>query len=217
MKGYCSSSRPSGNRLLLLATTNEHKFFEIRTALGQIGIPLYSLRDFPPVAEAPEIGSTFNEIAAQKAQYYWKHFGKPVIAEDSGLVIPALNNFPGIRSARIASDDPLRIQIVLDRLRSLEQEKDSGDGNLRDAYYICNMIFIANGRQYAVEGRCDGTILEQPDGEMGFGYDPIFLPNHARVSFGRMSIKQKSQYSHRAKAVHLMIPHILAEFRQIQD
>lgn len=207
MVGSCNNYRPSGDRLLLLATTNPNKVFEIRTALGQLGIPLCSLKDFPPVPEAPETASTFAKNAAQKANYYWEKFHKPVLAEDSGLVIPSLGGFPGVQSARIGVDDNSRIQIVLDKLKN--------PGPDRRAYYICSIMLIVNNTQYAVEGRCDGTLLEAPDGAQGFGYDPIFLPDGALRPFGRMSIKEKSQYSHRAQAVHRIIPHLISEFRKI--
>jgi XTP/dITP diphosphohydrolase len=176
--------------------------------LGQLGIPLYSLNDFPSIDEAPETGSTFAQNAAQKAKYYWEHFKKPVLAEDSGLVVPALGGFPGIHSARIGPDDATRTQIVLQKLKEL-------DSASRDAYYICSIMLIVNSQSYAVEGRCDGTLAEEPDGTQGFGYDPIFIPEGLTRTFGRMSIKEKSQYSHRAKAIHLIIPHLISEFRKI--
>jgi len=207
MVGSCNNYRPSSDRLLLLATTNQNKFFEIRTALGQLGIPLCSLKDFPQVEEAPETGSTFAENAAQKANYYWEKFQKPIMAEDSGLVIPSLAGFPGIHSARIGADDNSRIGIVLDKLKNPDSD--------RTAYYICSIMLIVNNTQYAVEGRCDGSILQAPDGTQGFGYDPIFLPDGALHPFGRMSIKEKSQYSHRAQAVHKIIPYLISEFRKI--
>jgi XTP/dITP diphosphohydrolase len=207
MVGSCNNYRPSGDRLLLVATTNQNKVFEIRTALGQLGIPLCSLKDFPQVAEAPETGSTFAENASQKANYYWAKFQKPVLAEDSGLIIPSLGGFPGVQSARIGPDDQSRIEIVLDKLKNPELN--------RKAYYICSIMLIVNGSHYAVEGRCDGTLLETPDGTQGFGYDPIFLPDGALRPFGRMSIKEKSQYSHRAEAIHRVIPYLISEFRKI--
>src|SRR5262245_65464199 len=95
MVGSCNNYRPSGDRLLLLATTNQNKVFEIRTALGQLGIPLCSLKDFPKIPESPETGSTFDENAAQKANYYWEKFGKPVLEEVSGLDISSLGGLSG--------------------------------------------------------------------------------------------------------------------------
>src|SRR5262245_58250600 len=136
MESSCNNYRPSGDRVLLLATTNQNKVFEIRTALGQLGIPLCSLKDFPKIPESPETGSTFAENAAQKANYYWEKFGKPVLAEDSGLVIPSLGGFPGVESARIGTDDNFRMETVLNKLK---------DPSLsRRGYYICNIMLIVN-------------------------------------------------------------------------
>lgn len=213
MKDSCNNSPPSTGKYLILASTNRNKFFEIRTAFGHTGIPLYSLSDFPEVPEAPETGSTFAENARQKALYYHAQFGKPVLAEDSGLVIPALGGFPGIHSARVAPTDPLRIAIILDRLRELQAGSPSAIPSIRNAYYFCSIAAIVNEEAIEAEGRCDGVLIEQPDGDLGFGYDPIFRPEGVAKTFGRMSIKEKSQYSHRARAVHAILPRLLEAFR----
>ena len=207
MKGSCNNSQRSSGKHLILASTNRNKFFEIRTALGHTGIQLYSLADFPPVQEAPETGDTFAQNAMQKARYYFLHFQKPVLAEDSGLVIPALNGFPGIHSARIAPDDPSRIALVLERLR--------GHPEPRHAYYVCNVAVLWDGEPITGEGRCDGVITKEPEGDLGFGYDPIFRPEGHPKTFGRMSIKEKSQYSHRGRAIHAILPRLLHAFRDL--
>lgn len=214
MKDSCNSSPPSTGKYLILASTNRNKFFEIRTALGHTGIPLFSLSDFPEVPEAPETGDTFAENALQKARYYYAQFGKPVLAEDSGLVIPALGGFPGIHSARVASTDPLRIAIVLERLREFQASTQAGNPSIRNAYYFCSIAAIVNERVIEAEGRCDGVLIEQPEGDLGFGYDPIFRPEGLTKTFGKMSIKEKSQYSHRARAVHAILPRLLETFRR---
>jgi XTP/dITP diphosphohydrolase len=205
MKGSCNNSPPSSGKYLILASTNRNKFFEIRTALGHTAIPLCSLAEFPPIPEAPETGETFAQNAMQKAEYYFRHFHKPVLSEDSGLVIPALDGFPGVNSARIAPDDPSRIALVLDRMREHPAE--------RHAYYVCSVVVLWDGEPIAAEGRCDGILTEEPDGDLGFGYDPIFRPEGHRKTFGRMSIKEKSQYSHRGRAIHAILPQLLELFR----
>lgn len=215
MKDSCNNSPPSTGKYLILASTNRNKFFEIRTALGHTGIPLYSLSDFPEVPEAPETGHTFAENALQKARYYHAHFGKPVLAEDSGLVIPALGGFPGIHSARVAPTDPIRIAIILERLRELQASRAAEDSSLRNAYYFCSIAAIVNEEVIEAEGRCDGVLIEQPEGELGFGYDPIFRPEGLTKTFGKMSIKEKSQYSHRARAIHAVLPRLLEVFRRL--
>lgn len=203
MKKYCNNSPPSGDRYLVLATSNENKFFEIRSALGQLGIPLYSLRDFPPLPDAPETGNTFEENARQKAEYYFAHLQKPVLAEDSGLVIPSLDDFPGIHSARIAPTDSERIQLVLHRLQAISD---------RTAYYACTLVFYDGTEACAVEGRCHGVLIEEPRGEGGFGYDPLFCPNGIPRTFAQMTIKEKTQYSHRGQAIQKMAPFLLKRF-----
>ncbi len=206
MRGSCNNFPRSGDKCLVIATSNSNKFFEIRTSFGQLGIriQILSLRDFEAVPQAPETGNTFAENALQKAQFYYGQLHESVLAEDSGLVVPALDGFPGIHSARIAPDDSSRIRVILEQLIP---------GMDRSAYYVCSMALIHRDKVFAVEAKCAGTILHAPDGDQGFGYDPIFRPEEAVKTFGRMTVKEKSQYSHRARAVQLMIPHILAELR----
>lgn len=205
MSGFCNNSPPPDGKLLVVATTNDNKFFEIRSALGAIAIPLYTLHKFPPVTVPEETGITFMENAKIKAEAYFRELKRPVLAEDSGLVVPALDGYPGIHSARIAATDPERIRIILEKL---------GPGMDRAAAYVCSMVFIMDGRLHEVEASCTGWIVREPVGERGFGYDPIFQPAGSPKTFGQMSIKEKSNYSHRGKAAQLMIPHLLSAFRQ---
>jgi len=206
MRGSCNCFPRSADKSLVIATSNTGKFFEIRSSFGPLGsrIRLLSLADFDDVPEAPETGATFAENALQKAQFYSDRLRQSVLAEDSGLVVPVLDGFPGIHSARVASDDLSRIRLILEKLHP---------GTDRSAYYVCNMVFVHEGKVFAVEGKCSGTIAETPDGDQGFGYDPVFRPAGSTKTFGRMTVKEKSQYSHRARAVQLMIPHILREMK----
>lgn len=203
MKGYCNSSPPSGDNYLVLASSNENKFFEIRTALGPLGIPLYSLRNFPPVAEPDETGNTFEENAKLKARYYFAHLQKPVLAEDSGLVIPACNDYPGVHSARIASTDAERIELVLNKLNNCSD---------RSAHYVCVLTYFDGAEPFSMEGRCHGEIIQQPRGEAGFGYDPIFCPAGIPRTFAEMTIKEKTQYSHRGQAIQKITPFLMSRF-----
>jgi len=204
MRDFCNNSPPSEGKYLVVATSNQNKFFEIRSALGQIGIALYSLNSFSRIEESPETGTTFEENAKQKAEYYFQYLQNPLLTEDSGLVIPALNGFPGIHSARIAADDASRIALVLEKMKGRED---------RSAYYICSLVYHDGKQMTAVEGRCDGVITAEPIGELGFGYDPIFRPENHPATFGQMTIKQKTFYSHRGRAVEKIIPYLIAEFR----
>ena len=201
----CNNSPRLADNALVIATSNENKFFEIRTALGPLKMPVNFLKDFAKIPEAPETGSTFAENARQKADFYFQHLNRPLLAEDSGLVIPALQGFPGLHSARIAKTDAERIRMVLEKMK---QALD------RSAYYVCSMAFRTAEGICEAEGVCKGTLLQEPDGEQGFGYDPIFKPEDAPRTFGNMTIKEKSNYSHRARAVHQLIPVIQSYFSQ---
>jgi XTP/dITP diphosphohydrolase len=182
---------------LVIATSNQGKFVEIKDVLRDFNVRLLSLKDFPGISEAPEEGDTFAEIADHKASFYFHHIQLPVVAEDSGLVIPGLGGFPGIRSARIGASDADRIQVVLDKL------KDRKD---RFAFYHCSMVFRSHEVNLAAEGRCDGAILDAPRGTRGFGYDPIFQPEGTSKSFAEMSLQEKAAYSHRGRALQKLMP-----------
>jgi XTP/dITP diphosphohydrolase len=176
---------------LVIATSNHGKLVEIRFSLEHPSIRILSLKDFPHVPEAPEDGNDFDEIARRKAQHYWDRIQLPVLAEDSGLVIPSLRGFPGIFSARVASTDPERIAVVIDRLRGVAD---------RRAYYHCSMCLKTASGEWETQGRCDGTLLETPRGNLGFGYDPIFLPVDSVKTFGEMNLQEKAEQSHRGRA-----------------
>ena len=200
MRRSCSNSPRSADKYLIIATHNQNKFFEIRLALGSFRVPVFSLKDFPDVPEAPETGNSFSENARMKADFYYEILQKPLLAEDSGLVIPALNGYPGIYSARIADNDADRIALILKKLEG------SAD---RSASYICQMVF-ANGKETpSAEGICRGMIVEAPEGEQGFGYDPIFRPEESMRTFGQMTMKQKSNFSHRGHAVAQLLSRLL--------
>ena len=184
---------------IVIATSNHGKFVEIEAALKHLNVELLSLKQFPDVTEAPEEGDSFAGIAIQKAAFYHKKIQLPVLAEDSGLIVPALGGFPGIRSARIANTDRERISILLDRLKGLKD---------RSAYFLCNMVLLEFGNRIQAEGRCEGTVVEQPRGTLGFGYDPVFQPLGSSHTFGEMDLKEKANYSHRARALLQILPQI---------
>jgi XTP/dITP diphosphohydrolase len=185
---------------LVIATYNPGKFAELRVGLEILGISLLSLKDFANIEEAPENGKSFSEIANNKAQYYFECTAvQAVLAEDSGLVIPALDGFPGIYSARIGKTDEERIRIVLEKLHSVQD---------RSAYYHCSMVLITTTGKTETQGRCYGTIAQTPSGNLGFGYDPIFVPQNSNRTFGETSLSEKAAISHRGKALQEMISRI---------
>ena len=144
------------------------------------------------VPEAPEEGDTFEEIARKKANFYYHQIRKPVLAEDSGLVIPALDGFPGILSARIAETDSERIRIILDKLKAETN---------RSAFYHCSMVFMSSSGIIETQGRCEGSIAETPRGALGFGYDPVFVLQETDRTFGEMNLEEKAKHSHRGRAL----------------
>jgi XTP/dITP diphosphohydrolase len=182
---------------LVIATYNKGKFAELQAGLQGLGFRLLSLQHFSNVPEAPEEGETFSEIALKKAEFYAEHTGFAVLAEDSGLLIPALDGYPGIFSARIANTDAKRIRLVLEKMKS---QKD------RSAYYHCSMVCLSKAFVQQTEGRCDGNLTETPRGDLGFGYDPIFQPENSERTFGEMTIAEKAPFSHRGRALQKMIP-----------
>ena len=180
----------------LLATLNRGKLRELQAVLADLEIELVSLDAFPDLPEAVEDGATFIENARKKALHYWKLTALPAIADDSGLMVDALDGAPGVYSARFAPDDPSRIRAVLD---ALEQ---AGPAASRRARFVCSLCAILDDdRRIEVEGDVEGQITAAPRGDGGFGYDPIFLYEPAGRTFSELSAEQKNEVSHRAVAL----------------
>src|SRR5262245_1276211 len=156
---------------LLVATTNQDKLREIRQLLSDVRIDLLTLRDLPPIEEPEETGTTFAENALLKARYYAAASQLMTVAEDSGLVIDALDGEPGVRSARFLRPDASYAERFDGLLRGLsEQPERSRSGRFRGA------VAVVDGARVLFEtvGRIDGEIAAAPRGDRGFGYDPIF-------------------------------------------
>jgi len=192
---------------LLVATTNLDKLREIRRILGELPFELLSLRDFPPVPEPDETGSTFGENARLKALYYDRAVSDaaaivqcgPIytVGEDSGLVVDALEGEPGVRSARFLRPDasyPERFQEIFRRLA----ERPSAP---RSARFVSAVAVVHNGRViHETTGTVHGEVATAPRGERGFGYDPIFqYPPYART-LGEATDDEKERVSHRGEA-----------------
>lgn len=179
---------------ILLATHNQHKKQEIQQILGN-DYQVISLTDVQIFDEIEENGNTFHENALIKAKYCQEKTGKPSIGDDSGLVIPALDGRPGIFSARYAGDHNFdkNIAKVLEEMQGIED---------RRAYFITVMCLVdENGNAHYFEGRVYGNITTQKQGQEGFGYDPIFVPDGHSVSFAEMTAEEKNKISHRKEAV----------------
>ncbi|MEG0697120.1 RdgB/HAM1 family non-canonical purine NTP pyrophosphatase [Algoriella sp.] len=178
---------------LIFATHNNNKVKEVAQILPSY-LSMKSLTDIGFFDEIEETGKTFEENALLKAKTIFEKTGKNIFADDSGLVIDALNGAPGVYSARYAGTGKDE-----DNIAKALKELD-GKTN-RKAYFISIFCLILNGKEYFFEGRIDGTISTEILGENGFGYDPIFIPDGFSKSFAQMSAEEKNAISHRAKAV----------------
>lgn len=190
---------PVSMRKLVIGSRNPKKLEEIRDLLVDLPLEVTDLSPYPEAGEVEETGSTFEENARLKAVGYAKAVGEWVLAEDSGLVVPALKGRPGVMSARYAGghgDDAANNQKLLAELKPLPEDR-------RAAYYVCSAVMCKpDGEVTATtEGRCHGTIIDDARGDGGFGYDPLFLIPEYHKTFGELSLRVKQALSHRAKAI----------------
>ncbi|MEZ0322797.1 MAG: RdgB/HAM1 family non-canonical purine NTP pyrophosphatase [Hydrogenothermaceae bacterium] len=202
---------------ILLATTNEGKIRELKKLFEGIDIEILSLKDFENRIEVEEDRETFLENAIKKAKEYALYYNMPVLAEDSGLVVDALNGYPGVYSARFygiefggkfdiesLSKDEKNIQKVL---KLMENEKN------RSARYVSVVAFYSpEGFGIFSEGVCEGEITDKPVGSMGFGYDPIFRPLGFDRTMAQLTVEEKNKISHRGKAFYKLKEKLLKLF-----
>jgi XTP/dITP diphosphohydrolase len=182
---------------LVFATNNQHKTREVRTLLSN-AYKVLNLTDIGCATDIPETGDTFAENATLKSRYVADHYHLNCFADDSGLEVEALNQEPGIFSARYSGvkNDQKNLELVLHKLE--------GQTN-RKARFRTVISLIQDGEVFLFEGIINGTIREVPKGEKGFGYDPIFEPFGYKVTFAEMSMEQKNEISHRALAMKKLI------------
>lgn len=178
---------------IVFATGNQHKVREVNRI--NEGINFISLTDVGIDTDLPETGDTFEANAEEKARYVFDRESIAVIAEDSGLVVPALGGEPGVYSARYAGtgkDHEANIRKLLRRLAESEN---------RLAYFQATICYIdPNGTAHFFTGKCHGRIHTEKRGNGGFGYDPVFIPNGYDESFGELDPSIKDEVSHRKKA-----------------
>lgn len=193
---------------LLLATRNAKKLDEldrILAAEGVIGLDLLGLNDAPAFGEVPETGATFEENALAKARGAVAATGLPAIADDSGLSVDALNGMPGVLSARWVGrhgDDAANLWLVLGQLADVPDER-------RGAAFVCAAALVTpDGQEVVVRGEWLGTLVREPRGVHGFGYDPIFVPEGATVTSAELAPERKDADSHRGRALRALLPHL---------
>lgn len=183
--------------ILVLATHNKGKTAEIKALLKDYPIEIRNLDDFGPIPPIVEDGDTFEANAYKKASLTARYLGYAALADDSGLVVDALNGEPGVHSARYAGEDATDAQRCDKLLSAL------GDSDNRRAHFACVIsIAVPTGPALTYEATCDGEITREPAGTKGFGYDPVFFCPESGKTFAQMSMEEKSRVSHRGKALN---------------
>lgn len=183
------------NKALVFATGNSNKVKEAMLHL-EGAFPILSLHDIGCPSDLPENQDTLEGNALEKARYVKEHFNQDCFAEDTGLEVEALNGEPGVYSARYAGpakDAAANMALVLDKLKHHPN---------RRARFRTVVALLLDGKEYLFEGIVSGLIGDAPAGEGGFGYDPIFIPDGAQLTFAQMPLNGKSEISHRAQAMN---------------
>ena len=178
---------------LVFASNNEHKIKEIKSLLGD-SFKLLSLHDINITEDIPEEESLIEGNALAKARYVYNASGMDVFADDTGLEITALNGLPGVHSARFAGEDKDSSENIKKVLYLL------GSNENREARFRTVIALILDKKEYLFEGIINGTIIYEKRGIMGFGYDPIFVPEGKHLTFAEMDLTEKNTISHRALA-----------------
>ncbi len=186
---------------LVIATGNKNKILEIKDKFSDAGhLEIIPLSEFSGVPDIIEDADSFSGNAMKKARVIRDFTGLPSMADDSGLVIDALNGEPGVYSARYGGEglsDIERYNLVLEKMKNIPDEE-------RSARFVCSIaIAMPDGREFSTEGICEGRVAIVPGGKNGFGYDPIFyIPEYGRT-MAEITLEIKNRISHRGKALDL--------------
>jgi len=184
--------------VLLIGSGNRDKAAELARLLPGLPWEVKCLNDFPPADEPAEDGETFEANAAIKARFYGAHFGVACVADDSGLVVDALEGAPGVHSARYAGEGCS----YADNNRKLLEALNGVPWHERTARFCCCAAFAprGGGPVHVAHGICEGYIAIAPAGDKGFGYDPLFVPKGEERTFAEISPDEKHAISHRGRA-----------------
>jgi XTP/dITP diphosphohydrolase len=191
---------------LLLATRNRQKLAELRrivAAEAVSGLEVVGLADVEEFDEAPETGATFEDNALAKARDAAAATGLASVADDSGLIVDALNGMPGVLSARWAGrhgDDQANLDLVLAQLADVPDERRGG------AFVCAAALVVPGGVETVVRGEWRGTLTRKARGSNGFGYDPIFVPEGKTRTSAELDPAEKDQLSHRGRALRALLP-----------
>ena len=182
---------------LVFATNNINKLKEVQAMLTNFEI--VNLADINCFDDIPETADTLEGNAILKADYITQKYGLNCFADDTGLEVEALNNAPGVYSARYAGEEN-NAENNMNKLLSAVQNEPNRKAQFRTA-----VALNIEGKQFVFEGICKGEILKKKQGESGFGYDPIFKPNGFNKSFAEMNMIEKGKISHRGKAIKKLV------------
>ena len=192
---------------IILASNNQNKLREMSEILLPFGCEVISQSQAGVDIDVEETGSTFEENAALKAEAFYRLTSQPVISDDSGLEVDALGGEPGVYSARYGGEEAKgrRKELLLSRLEGVSEEK-------RTARFVCVIHYIdGEGQSHSFRGECEGRISFEKRGEMGFGYDPVFIPeSHYSdgLTFAQIPAEEKNELSHRGKALKMLAEYI---------
>ena len=182
---------------VILASKNQHKLTELSAILSQLGFEIALESEYGLDIDVEETGTTFEENSFLKADAVMKASGLPVLADDSGLMVDALDGAPGVYSARYGhkASDKERTAYLLENMKEVPEER-------RGAKFVCVITCLfPDGRKIVARGECPGVIARAPHGENGFGYDPVFYLPELGMTYAELPSKQKNAISHRARAL----------------
>ena len=194
---------------VILASKNPHKLTELSAILSQHGLELALESEDGLDIDVDETGTTFEENSLLKAEAVMKASGLPVLADDSGLMVDALNGAPGVYSARYGhkSSDGERTEFLLENMKDVPDEK-------RTAKFVCVITCLwPDGRKIVARGECPGVITREVHGENGFGYDPVFYLPELGMTDAELLSEQKNAISHRARALQ----EFCRQYQQMQE
>lgn len=182
---------------VILASKNQHKLTELSAILSQLGFEIALESEYGLDIDVEETGTTFEENSFLKADAVMKASGLPVLADDSGLMVDALDGAPGVYSARYGhkASDKERTAYLLENMKDVPEER-------RGAKFVCVITCLfPDGRKIVARGECPGVVARAPHGENGFGYDPVFYLPELGMTYAELPSEQKNAISHRARAL----------------
>jgi XTP/dITP diphosphohydrolase len=194
---------------VILASKNPHKLTELSAILSQHGFEIALESEYGLDIDVDETGTTFEENSLLKAEAVMKASGLPVLADDSGLMVDALNGAPGVYSARYGhkSSDGERTAFLLENMKDVPDDK-------RTAKFVCVITCLwPDGRKIVARGECPGVITREVHGENGFGYDPVFYLPELGMTYAELPSEQKNAISHRARALQ----EFCRKYQQMQE